>query len=474
LRKLLLAVLAAILMLIAVPAAQADNFGRLFPDLPPQRNSDQDLADLVQNMLDPNAVTENNCDDTTPLAGVGCSFSIMTYAGGQFIDHDITLDKTPSPLVDVDPTTLTNFRTFRLDLDSVYGGGPSESPQLYIGDKFKVQDPNPNGVRDLPREPTVIDPRLGPIQPAILVEPRNDENQIIAQFHVAMLMAHNKLIDQGNSFDKARSILVRHYQAAVINELRDHTLSAKLGHDPLTNSNVIDLARRQMNGMTPIEFSTAAFRYGHSNVRLAYRLNGNNNCQNLQVFSLTAPNADLHGSRELQADRQIDWGMFTDEFPKPAGCEANDRNIQRKFDTLISASLFRLPIPGVAERSNLLAFLNLVRASHYGVPSGQAIARSLNEPVLTDDEIGLSPDLQARFASGLPLWFYLLRESSVRENGQRLGPVGTQIVASSFLAMLLRDPNSVIRKPLRPRIDIAGEDRKMTLGDLVNFAGTVR
>ena len=48
-------------------------------------------------------------------------------------------------------TTLTNGRTFRLDLDSVYGGGPTVSPQLYAGDRFKVQEPNANGVRDLPR-----------------------------------------------------------------------------------------------------------------------------------------------------------------------------------------------------------------------------------------------------------------------------------------------------------------------------------
>lgn len=470
-KKVLLATL--VTLAAAFPATAQADFGRLFPNLPPiAPHSDLDYADLAQVMLDPNAVSENNCTDTTPLAGVGCSFSIMTYAGGQFIDHDITLDRTPSPTTDIDPVGLTNFRTFKLDLDSVYGGGPTGSPQLYAADglHFLLQEPNPNGVRDLPRRADGS---------AILEETRNDENQIIAQFHTAILKAHNRLIDEGLSFTDARSTLVRHYQAAVVDELQAHTISPSLG-DPILNHNpeVFRLAARMLNGMTPIEFSTAAFRYGHSNVRLAYRLNGTNNCQNLQVFDdRAAPQdqtaLDLRGGRQLQAGRQINWGMFTDEFPKPAGCENNDRNIQRKFDALISASLFRLPNPFVADRSNMLGFLNMVRAGHYGIPSGESVASALGLPVLTADELGLPADLAARFSSGTPLWFYILRESSVRENGQRLGPVGSYIVASSFVAILMRDRSSILRVPFTPRSDIAGADGRMTLGDLISFAGVV-
>src|SRR5258708_25762614 len=48
---------------------------------------------------------------------------------GQFIDHDLTLDASANPTFDVDPTTLTNGRTFAFDLDSAYGGGPSVNPE---------------------------------------------------------------------------------------------------------------------------------------------------------------------------------------------------------------------------------------------------------------------------------------------------------------------------------------------------------
>src|SRR4051812_17661139 len=207
--------LVAILVLCLASSASAASFGELFPNQPDGRiYSDQDLSDLAQSMLDPNADSENNCADNTP-PGTGCTGAGYTYFG-QFVDHDITRDEAPNPSSPVDPTTLTNFRTFKLDLDSMYGGGPTGSPQLYDGDKFRLQEPNPNGVRDLPRDPDGT---------AILVEPRNDENQIIAQEHIAFAKAHNRLIDLGASFDEARSILTAHYRNIVLNDfLRDHIL----------------------------------------------------------------------------------------------------------------------------------------------------------------------------------------------------------------------------------------------------------
>ena len=51
----------------------------------------------------------------------------------------------------MDPTTLVNGRTFAFDLDSVYGGGPSGSPQLYDGDKFKIGVATDGVTPDLPR-----------------------------------------------------------------------------------------------------------------------------------------------------------------------------------------------------------------------------------------------------------------------------------------------------------------------------------
>ena len=111
----------------------------------------------------------------------------------------------------VDPTTLVNGRTFAFDLDSVYGGGPAKSPQLYDGDKFKLGVATDGITPDLPRDPDTGQ--------AILVEPRNDENLIIAQIHLSFLRLHNELIDEGMSYEEAHDTVVNAYRYVVLQRL---------------------------------------------------------------------------------------------------------------------------------------------------------------------------------------------------------------------------------------------------------------
>ena len=128
---------------------------------------------------------------------------------GQFIDHDLTLDNQPQPTDTVDVEGLVNGRSFAFDLDSVYGGGPKQSPQLYDGDKFLIGTATDGVSPDLPRNPDGS---------AILVEHRNDENLIIAQMHLSFLRLHNSLVDQGMSFDEAHQTVVGAYRYVVQND----------------------------------------------------------------------------------------------------------------------------------------------------------------------------------------------------------------------------------------------------------------
>jgi hypothetical protein len=64
---------------------------------------------------------------------------------GQFIDHDLTLDTEPSPIAPVNIKTLDNDRNGNFDLDSVYGDGPSGTPELYEADGKHLRAPLSDG-----------------------------------------------------------------------------------------------------------------------------------------------------------------------------------------------------------------------------------------------------------------------------------------------------------------------------------------
>lgn len=446
-------VLLLVCLLFILPTtanASTDKFGFIFPKLKPFTTpTNQQLADLAQSQLDPGDVANNN--GTFPdETGAG-----FTYFG-QFIDHDLTLDTLPQPDSPVDPRTLTNGRTLRFDLDSVYGGGPSVSPQLYDGDKFKVQDPNENGVPDLPRNPDGS---------AILIEHRNDENEIISQIHTAMLLAHNRLIDEGNSFREAQRILQQNYQWAIVHDFLPHIIGQKL------TDNILDKGTKFYNGNnTPVEFSVAAYRFGHSQVRASYFINDDHVNKVVDVFNFDPTVDTLTGGRPLPGNHQIQWNYFFPELQDPEDTvDAGNANIGRKIDTLISASLFQLPIPGAeASGSNVLAFRNMLRAKFYGMASGQSVARRMGINPISPSKLNLGPG----FETGTPLWYYILAESSIKKDGHILGPVGGRIVGEVFLKTLENDPRSYLNDPdFQPDPEIAGDDGLLTLSDLITFAG---
>jgi hypothetical protein len=304
---------------------------------------------------------------------------------------------------------------------------------------------------------------------------RDDENLIIAQMHLAFIKFHNRLIDEGHSFAEARRLTQWHYQYVVVHDYLPH----------VAGSDRVDRFLNRASGkvrnefyapgdpsapMTPVEFSAAIFRYGHSQVRDSYEINDQTQDDPLHVFRFLPtgepdPNS-LMGGRNIPANMGIEWPEFfeIDGHPEFEG------NLSRRLDTKISNSLFQLPIPQVeAEGSNVLAFRNLNRGQFYGLPSGQDVARKMGIAPLSNEEIGLP----ASFGGGnAPLWYYILAESEITENGTRLGPVAGRVVAEVLLTQMAIDPNSFLSRNPRftPTVKHEGE---FTMGDFLQFAGVV-
>jgi hypothetical protein len=445
-------------------------FGRMFPKLPPYIAPDDTALTaltaagttaLPGPLFDTNVSAPINPNDDNPNNVP----SFFTYFG-QFLDHDMTLDTLPLPTEFVDPTTITNNRDPRLNLDTVYGGGPDANPELYEADgkHFKV-----NG-RDLPRDPSCVVPTLpvSSLTPcsAIIGDGRNDENQVIAQIHVAFLRAHNRLIDQGYKFEKARQLMQWRHQWIVVHEFLPEVLDPDVYADVFRPNGRIHTRyydpKKAAKADMPVEFSVAAYRFGHSQVRRAYNIVQGGG--RVQVFNNTA--GDLHGGRQIATDHEIFWPNFLIVDGQPGtgqpGTTQPVANISRKIDTLLSSGLFALPIPGAApEGSAILAKRNIQRARGYGLPSGQAVAARLRIPVLANAQISSSiprlaflnnpddPNFSA-YLGEAPLWLYILAESQIVHNGAKLGPVGSRIVAEVIGGLLAADNKSYYRKHWTP------------------------
>lgn len=506
-------------------------FGRLLPVEGPgfSRALIGDLAAVMIKNDPGKPITADEPEDENPAIPAG-----YTYFG-QFVDHDITFAPTPLRHQTIEVDGLENLRTPALDLDSVYGLGPDGQPCLYdglalaTGRAVRRTDGTVSTSHDVLRVPPR---RPDGLEIAVLGDPRNDENKIVSQMHGAFIALHNRIVKDDAALTKLggdiatpegrfRSAVAAarwHYQWVVLHDfLAERVCFPGVVESMLGPGGVPRLryySRLQpRRAYVPVEFSGAAYRFGHSMVRPGYALNaevGTRPDENrIPLFSAAPqPTANLNGRGvALPADWGIDWAFFLDGMANPAGRFRTPQPSYR-IDALLVDPLSRLPefSAGASANEANLAFRNLARGSSLRLPTGEQAARFLGVAPLPADvlwSVGsriatLVPEAWAETARDrgevfrkhraelegrTPLWYYVLREAEYygierrprdperRLGGQHLGPVGSRTLAETFLGLLWFDPTSFLHHPsgFRPVLPARVRGR-FDLADLLTYA----
>lgn len=512
-----------------INAEECTSFGYFFPDAPiPDFNekTEDHLGELFANMV--GRATDPTDGALPPIFTYLGQFIDHDITNQMDIDPAVTDNIGPIDPQDRDVVlaAIKNQRTGQLDLDSLYGPqNPSSNPTLnklmaamrFPADPAKMRlafpDPNTKFVAEFPtdraadllrlervfgQEVTQADLDALPddhkglfldsdgnpnLSRALIGDNRNDENLFISQVHMAFLRLHNTMVDAIRAdnpglsttavFENARRAMQWTYQWMIMNiylpglcdpvALRDVVQSDAVLYGDFLGQCDLD------HGMPmPLEFSVAAFRFGHSMVRPGYDWNdrfgrdkdGNGDLAPFELFFAFTANGNppMFGeSTKLPAN----WvGDFTRLVT--ANATRPDR-VARLIDTKVALPLTNMQNEdkeGDTDeekqlRRNLIA-RNLRRGFRMNVPSAQACADKLRKtygfdlPMLTKAQLksGSTGSIvdEANFDDETPLWFYVLKEAEVMHRGQRLGPLGTHLIAGTLCGLVIHDPDSYWHK----------------------------
>lgn len=425
----------------------------------------------------------------------------QTYVG-QLLTHDISQDKDSKLGKQLTPSEIKNFSTPWIDLDMLYDYAgkqaerdPADPAKLLLGN-------NIGNERDYPRDAKGR---------ALIPDQRNDQNNNVAQLATVVMQFHNAEVDRLRAeglagddealFAEARALTIAHWQSIVLTEYLPTFVDTDLIDDILENGPKFYADSMAKAGVVPVEFSVAAFRFGHSIVRGRYTLNDNEAADRVRLFPLSAKELDrsLVGHRPIPKERQIDWDRFFDFETSIQGDLDDDEDqfkglqVSRKIDRYLARPVLRIPqflmlgrpVPDdllkeqlIPDRAVLsLASLNLQRGKALRLPSGQAVARSMGLAPISNEEMGLCAVGKPCFDWGYvwqedddeaPLFLYVLEEARIQGDGEKLGAVGGRIVAEVIIGLLRADPSSILNHDF---VSPLTGTSNYTMADMIHHAG---
>lgn len=509
--KTALGIITAVVCSLSVSAIETANaeeaktpgysFGRLFTELAPHPASDKALLKVGLSSYDkdfPAYMEDSQFRGTDNNSSIPVGH---TYVG-QFLTHDISKDNDTKIGKSFEPEAIANHTTPWIDLDIVYDHGdklaerdPADPAKLLLGNDIGNE-------RDFPRDAKGR---------ARIPDQRNDQNNNLAQLVGAVMQFHNVEVDRLRAADgaaddealfaKAKASTIAHWQAVVFTEFLPIFVETELIDDVLKAGPKFYSDDMAKAGIVPVEFSGAAFRFGHSIVRGRYTLNDNEAADRVRLFPLSAKELDrsLIGHRPIPAERQIDWDRFFDFESSIQGDLDDDEDqfkglqVSRKIDRFLARPMLRIPefmllgrpVPPDLLKEELLpdravlslASLNLQRAKALGLPSGQDVAAAMGATPISNADMGLCRTAEDCAEWGYvwpeddgeaPLFLYILEEARLQSDGEKLGDVGGRIVAEVVIGLLRADPQSILNQgfvsPLTGTADY-------TMADMIFHAG---
>ena len=469
-------------LLRLAPAAYADGIST------PNLQGDLSARE-ISNLLNSQAVSTNSAEDIQTVDRN--NLSDFGYSFGQFMDHDmdLTLDNGTSLPIAVatndpigvgdgtplafnrsvpDPSTGTstsnpaqdvNTITSYFDLSQIYGSdlATDQAIRSFRGGQLKT---SPGGLPPLDNSSYFTTNQLAAINASVggmandgslpntsmfvTGDSRGNENLELTVLQVLFLENHNRLaviIQNLNTnwtdeqvFQEARKLNIACYQSIIYNEwipsvLGPQSLPPYIGYKPWVPATIAN------------EFSTVAFRFGHSLLSGAVERHDNNGLPIADDVSLAIDFFDpdiLNGQGEPQATDSV-TGLTTTSIDAvlKGDADGNAQTMDLSVINEVRDLLFNEVIPGVGGGQDLVA-LDIQRGRDHGIPNYNALRAALGlSPISSFDQITRNVSVQKTLSQAYPGGVNTIDafEGGLAEDhlpGSDVGPLFWTILADQF------------------------------------------